>query len=75
MGDLLLGCSGWNYGDTPENGGWTVVFYPHVSALQFKEMSSMHCNKQSHIYLKCTYKIYNRAKYYHMVIVITILPL
>ena len=28
MGELLLGCSGWNYGDTPENGGWTGVFYP-----------------------------------------------
>lgn len=27
MGELLLGCSGWNYGDTPENGGWTGVFY------------------------------------------------
>ena len=28
MGEILLGCSGWNYGDTPDNGGWTEVFYP-----------------------------------------------
>jgi hypothetical protein len=26
---LLIGCSGWNYPDTPDNGGgWTEVFYP-----------------------------------------------
>jgi uncharacterized protein YecE (DUF72 family) len=29
MGELLLGCSGWNYPDTPENGGWTGIFYPN----------------------------------------------
>jgi hypothetical protein len=28
MGELLLGCSGWNYPDTPDKGGWTGVFYP-----------------------------------------------
>ena len=28
MGDLLVGCSGWNYGDTPDIGGWVGVFYP-----------------------------------------------
>ena len=28
MGELLLGCSGWNYGDTPDKGGWVGVFYP-----------------------------------------------
>jgi len=26
-GSVLLGCSGWNYGDTPDKGGWTGVFY------------------------------------------------
>jgi uncharacterized protein YecE (DUF72 family) len=25
---VLIGCSGWNYGDTPDKGGWTDVFYP-----------------------------------------------
>jgi len=20
---VLVGCSGWNYGDTPDKGGWT----------------------------------------------------
>jgi uncharacterized protein YecE (DUF72 family) len=28
MGELLLGCSGWNYGDASEKGGWVGVFYP-----------------------------------------------
>jgi uncharacterized protein YecE (DUF72 family) len=27
-GELLLGCSGWNYADTADKGGWTRVFYP-----------------------------------------------
>ncbi|MDF0679349.1 MAG: DUF72 domain-containing protein [Candidatus Nitrosocosmicus sp.] len=25
---LYLGCSGWNYGDIPDKGGWLNVFYP-----------------------------------------------
>jgi len=25
---FLIGCSGWNYADTPDKGGWTDVFYP-----------------------------------------------
>ncbi|MFY9797603.1 MAG: DUF72 domain-containing protein [Candidatus Nitrosopolaris sp.] len=29
MGNLFLGCSGWNYPDTPDRGGWTEVFYPN----------------------------------------------
>jgi uncharacterized protein YecE (DUF72 family) len=28
MGQLLLGCSGWNYGDISDKGGWVGVFYP-----------------------------------------------
>ena len=28
MSELLLGCSGWNYPDTADKGGWTGVFYP-----------------------------------------------
>ena len=28
MAELLLGCSGWNYGDTPDKGGWVGIFYP-----------------------------------------------
>jgi uncharacterized protein YecE (DUF72 family) len=28
MRELLLGCSGWNYPDTADKGGWTGVFYP-----------------------------------------------
>ena len=25
---LFVGCSGWNYGDSSEKGGWLNVFYP-----------------------------------------------
>ncbi|VFJ13574.1 DUF72 domain-containing protein [Candidatus Nitrosocosmicus franklandus] len=25
---LFIGCSGWNYGDSPEKGGWLNIFYP-----------------------------------------------
>jgi len=28
MVELLLGCSGWNYPDCADKGGWTGVFYP-----------------------------------------------
>ena len=28
MGQFLIGCSGWNYSDPPDKGGWTSVFYP-----------------------------------------------
>jgi uncharacterized protein YecE (DUF72 family) len=28
MGEVLLGCSGWNYPDTADKSGWTGVFYP-----------------------------------------------
>ena len=28
MDEFLIGCSGWNYRDTPDEGGWTEVFYP-----------------------------------------------
>src|SRR6187200_1037698 len=40
MGDLLLGCSGWNYGQTPENGGgWTGVFYPDANTKRLRYYS------------------------------------
>ncbi|MFB5600114.1 MAG: DUF72 domain-containing protein [Nitrososphaeraceae archaeon] len=29
MKQILIGCSGWSYSDTPEKGGWTKVFYPN----------------------------------------------
>ena len=31
QGNLILGCSGWNYPETPNKGGWTGVFYPEKS--------------------------------------------
>lgn len=40
MGDLLLACSGWNYGHTPENGGgWTGVFYPDANTKRLRYYS------------------------------------
>ncbi len=37
MNEVFLGCSGWNYEDTPDKGGWTEVFYPdkHTKRLRF----------------------------------------
>ena len=26
MEEILIGCSGWNYADTPDKGGWTGCF-------------------------------------------------
>lgn len=31
MADLLIGCSGWSYNETTENGGWVGSFYPNKS--------------------------------------------
>jgi uncharacterized protein YecE (DUF72 family) len=39
MGDLLIGCSGWNYADTPDKGGWTGVFYPDKDAKRLRYYS------------------------------------
>jgi hypothetical protein len=36
-GELLLGCSGWNYADTADKGGWTGVFYPDSSFSCFNQ--------------------------------------
>jgi uncharacterized protein YecE (DUF72 family) len=35
MGVVLLGCSGWNYPDTADKGGWTGVFYPNKDTKRF----------------------------------------
>ena len=39
MGELLLGCSGWNYGDTPDKGGWVGIFYPDRSTKRLRYYS------------------------------------
>jgi uncharacterized protein YecE (DUF72 family) len=39
MGELFLGCSGWNYGDKPEKGGWTGVFYPDANTKRLRYYS------------------------------------
>jgi hypothetical protein len=43
MGELLLGCSGWNYGDTSEKGGWVGVFYPDRDT---KTQSQLHASRK-----------------------------
>lgn len=37
ISNLFIGCSGWNYGDTPDKGGWLGVFYPdkHTRKLNY----------------------------------------
>ena len=39
MGELLLGCSGWNYGDTPDKGGWVGIFYPDKNTKRLRYYS------------------------------------
>jgi uncharacterized protein YecE (DUF72 family) len=39
MGELLLGCSRWDYGDTAENGRWTGVFYPDAKTKRLRYCS------------------------------------
>ena len=36
---VLVGCSGWNYGDTPDKGGWTGVFYPDKNTKRLRYYS------------------------------------
>jgi uncharacterized protein YecE (DUF72 family) len=36
MGELLLGCSGWNYGETPDKGGWVGIFYPDMTTKRLR---------------------------------------
>jgi uncharacterized protein YecE (DUF72 family) len=36
---VLVGCSGWSYGDTPDKGGWTDVFYPDKNTKRLKYYS------------------------------------
>ncbi|MGA9842667.1 MAG: DUF72 domain-containing protein, partial [Nitrososphaeraceae archaeon] len=36
---VLVGCSGWNYGDTPDKGGWTGVFYPNKDTKRLRYYS------------------------------------
>jgi len=38
-GELLLGCSGWNYADTADKGGWTRVFYPDSNTKRLRYYS------------------------------------
>ena len=37
--ELLLGCSGWNYADTPDKGGWIGVFYPDSNTKRLRYYS------------------------------------
>ena len=39
MGEVLLGCSGWNYPDTAYKGGWTGVFYPDKNTKRLRYYS------------------------------------
>lgn len=39
MEEILIGCSGWNYADTPDKGGWTGVFYPDKGTKRLRHYS------------------------------------
>jgi uncharacterized protein YecE (DUF72 family) len=36
---ILIGCSGWSYADSVENGGWTKVFYPNAQTRRLQYYS------------------------------------
>lgn len=37
--EVLLGCSGWNYADIADNGGWTGIFYPNENTKRLRYYS------------------------------------
>lgn len=39
VSQLYLGCSGWNYGDAAEKGGWLSVFYPDSKTMRLNYYS------------------------------------
>ncbi len=57
---LLIGCSGWNYGDTSDKGGWAEVFYPDKETKrlryysQFFETAEMDSTFYNRFYSKMT---------------------
>jgi uncharacterized protein YecE (DUF72 family) len=52
MGQLILGCSGWNYGDRPENGGWTEIFYPDANTKRLRYYSQFFDTAEIDFYQK-----------------------
>ena len=60
QGNIVLGCSGWNYPDTPDNGGWTEIFYPDKSTKrllhysQFFDTAEMDSTFYNRFYSKMT---------------------
>ncbi len=57
---LFIGCSGWNYGDTPDKGGWVDVFYPDTKTRklnyysQFFDTAEMDATFYKKFYLNMT---------------------
>jgi uncharacterized protein YecE (DUF72 family) len=50
LGQPLLGCSGWNYGDTYDRGGWVGVFYQDCrNGFNFYERFYSHMTKGTFI--------------------------
>ena len=60
QGNIVLGCSGWNYPDTPDKGGWTEIFYPDKSTKrlhyysQFFDTAEMDSTFYNRFYSKMT---------------------
>ena len=71
-GNLLLGCSGWNYPDTASKGGWTEIFYPDKETKrlryysQFFDTAEMDSTFYNRFYSKMTKRyFYRNGKNYH----------
>ncbi len=39
MTEYYLGCSGWNYGEIPDKGGWINIFYPNKQSKRLRYYS------------------------------------
>ena len=48
---VLIGSSGWNYGDTPDKGGWTDVFYPDKDTKRLRYYSQSSNTVDNHYFL------------------------
>ena len=66
--EYYLGCSGWNYGDTPERGGWLDIFYPNKDTKRLRYYSEFFntVEMDSTFYEEFYYKM-NKGLFFGMV--------
>jgi uncharacterized protein YecE (DUF72 family) len=65
QGNFILGCSGWNYPDAPDKGGWTRIFYPEKATKRLRYYSQIFnaAEIDATFYLRFLFKNYKRHFY------------